>query len=668
MSHSSFTLRGPLPIPSQPVMHTVPPPLPPPTHIRELETGYDAGWRYANSSRATTHLPPLNSNSSLLGGHRRADVIPHSDSMDIDELDGRQNRTQSSHSSGAQIRVQPPPLTNEGFPNSISVLPTGAVLKGEQNFSLRSVKDSSNAYDQHLLSKIGNSLSPRNSISQGSDHRGSISTLTVPSISSRASSNLPSPGALDAGSILDLKWLPSPQADAVSPRSKSHWLDRFEGRSPSEDSNTPSAIFDHDGMREGGRRRYQGTTPSREDSISLPSHSHRGSYDLGVFSDYENESQADESARPRQFILREPTPPFRDGTKLGMKRRASSPPREPMGESLHLMTNNGDLSQRRTSGQPFANTLSVNTSYPSSRRALSASSSLSIRTSGSYSSTLSIGGSSMTSLSPYDRLSPGGLSSCSDLDVYHEKSILNTNPPASLVQALPRPINIPSSLEPPVIDSAGKVNLPNVFSVPRISHGSKISGLYICDCCPKKPKKFDNPEDLRSHEMEKQYSCQYCNNRFKNKNEAERHQNSLHLRRYSWSCAALPSFKAAFRASSSPSCQTSAGPSHDSCGYCGKEFSNFPRPDWDGRFEHLTTLHKFGECNNAKKFFRADHFRQHLKHSHAGSSGKWTNILENACMKEEQPPEPRDKARNVSGSQKSGPLPTDIIDEVIREE
>jgi hypothetical protein len=41
-----------------------------------------------------------------------------------------------------------------------------------------------------------------------------------------------------------------------------------------------------------------------------------------------------------------------------------------------------------------------------------------------------------------------------------------------------------------------------------------------------------------------------------------------------------------------------------------------------------------------KKFFRADHFRQHLKHSHQGTSGKWTNVLENACVKDE-PPEKR---------------------------
>lgn len=133
----------------------------------------------------------------------------------------------------------------------------------------------------------------------------------------------------------------------------------------------------------------------------------------------------------------------------------------------------------------------------------------------------------------------------------------------------------------------------------------------------------------RMHEAEKQYICQYCSNRFKNKNEAERHQNSLHLRKHSWSCAALRSPTAAFHASPSDS-------SFDLCGYCGEEF---PSPaDWEARNQHLTQLHKFGLCNQSKKFFRADHFRQHLKHSHDGTSGKWTNVLEAACMKDEPPP------------------------------
>lgn len=135
---------------------------------------------------------------------------------------------------------------------------------------------------------------------------------------------------------------------------------------------------------------------------------------------------------------------------------------------------------------------------------------------------------------------------------------------------------------------------------------------------------------------EKQYQCAYCHNRFKNKNEAERHEDSLHLRRHSWSCAAISGYEAAFHPSMSPNSQTTHGLATDTCGYCGEEFRNFPR-DWDGRIEHLTNVHRFGECNQTKKFFRADHFRQHLKHSHAGTSGKWTNMLENACMKDEPP-------------------------------
>lgn len=495
MSDLPFSSHGPLPILSRSTMNTAPPPLPPPPRIRDLEDGYDAGWLHANPGRSAAVLPPINPNSSLCGGHRRPESTPHSERMALDELEGRQSGVPLSRSPEAQIKIQPPPPTDEGFPNSMSINSAGPILKGERDFSLRSVKDSSNAYDQHLLSKIGNSLSPRGSISHGSDHRGSISALTVPS---RTSSNLPSPGPSE-GSTLDVKWYNSPQSGGVSPRSKMGWREYIEGRSPSVESNAPSSAMDYDSsyMREMGRRRYRGTTPSREDSISLPSRSNRGSYDQGVFSDIEGDFSTDDPLPPRQFVLREATPPYANGSKQGMKRRASSPPREPISDdrhTLHMATSNGDLSQRRTSGHPFTNNLSVNGGYAPSQRTLSAASSLSIRTSGSYSSALSIGGSSMTSLSPYDRPSPGGLSPSSDLDTYHEKSILNPSSPAGPVP--PRGLPGANTLEPPATDATGKMSMPPVLGVPK-PPAPKISGLFICDCCPKKPKKFDNPDDLR---------------------------------------------------------------------------------------------------------------------------------------------------------------------------
>lgn len=159
------------------------------------------------------------------------------------------------------------------------------------------------------------------------------------------------------------------------------------------------------------------------------------------------------------------------------------------------------------------------------------------------------------------------------------------------------------------------------------------------------PTKAEADRPNRTHELEKQYTCAFCPNRFKNKNEAERHQNSLHLRRHSWSCAALEGPHAAFHPS------TTHPGAADVCGYCGKEFAN--PPNWEERNDHLNHTHKFGECNQAKKFFRADHFRQHLKHSHAGSSGKWTNMLENACMKDEPPPSTNGRLQSRSSHSSS---------------
>ncbi|KAI1799736.1 hypothetical protein F4811DRAFT_76096 [Daldinia bambusicola] len=161
-------------------------------------------------------------------------------------------------------------------------------------------------------------------------------------------------------------------------------------------------------------------------------------------------------------------------------------------------------------------------------------------------------------------------------------------------------------------------------------------GYFLCECCPKKPKRFDTMEELSVHQAEKRYQCNFCGARFKTKNETERHESSLHVRRHAWSCSNLLSigYMNVFQES------TNLPGISDRCGYCGDEF---PRngegvpmyaneQDWEERFVHVKELHRFGECNSSKQFYRADHFRQHLKHSHAASLGRWTGAVESRCM------------------------------------
>ncbi|KAF4495517.1 zinc finger protein, partial [Fusarium agapanthi] len=218
--------------------------------------------------------------------------------------------------------------------------------------------------------------------------------------------------------------------------------------------------------------------------------------------------------------------------------------------------------------------------------------------------------------------SPGGISPTSCFSPYTAPISLDPNHQTSISGCKSiRPETTPDVSTVKIIE----IQMPNATEV------------FMCDCC-KKPKS--------DHKAEKQFECSFCGTRFKNKNEAKRHKDSLHVRRYSWSCSALSGYVQAFHDS------TKRPGEADICGYCGDEFprsgrgpgtgalngDNPPRhatgQDWDERTRHLEEIHKFRECNSSKKFFRADHFRQHVKHSHAGTRGMWTNMLENACMLE----------------------------------
>ncbi|KAJ8124751.1 hypothetical protein O1611_g8889 [Lasiodiplodia mahajangana] len=360
---------------------------------------------------------------------------------------------------------------------------------------------------------------------------------------------------------------------------------------------------------------------------------------MSIHSGYDNTEDTDfpmeETSGIRRLHIDDPHGRS-DHHGIGQKRRASSPPGGDSPPQGPLGLND---STRRRDG--------VGRGSPAPRLSLVPPSSLSSVSSagrsGSYVSTASLN-TSISSLNSFGGRSPSGLSSggLSPVDMM-------TNSPYTTPISLGHPPCGPFGRGPPqrnmVTESRQLASPRKVVEVPKAAMSKLQGGFYMCECCPKKPKKFETAEELSAHEAEKQYECSFCGNRFKNKNEAERHQNSLHVRRHSWSCSALlmSGFDRAFHES------TNRPGEADTCGYCGEEFvrssgaargRHATERDWDLRLKHLQEVHKFRECNSSKKFYRADHFRQHLKHSHAGTSGKWTNMLENACMLDEEPPQP----------------------------
>lgn len=123
----SFPPSGPVPIPTKSMSSFVPPPLPPPSRIADLEDGQDTAWFHANSQEpmAARKLAPISPSSSLFSGHHhhRPEASTRGDPMMLDDLEGRQSRIPAPRSPEAQIRIEPPPPMDDGFRNSVGTIP-----------------------------------------------------------------------------------------------------------------------------------------------------------------------------------------------------------------------------------------------------------------------------------------------------------------------------------------------------------------------------------------------------------------------------------------------------------------------------------------------------------------------------------------------------------------
>lgn len=104
--------------------------------------------------------------------------------------------------------------------------------------------------------------------------------------------------------------------------------------------------------------------------------------------------------------------------------------------------------------------------------------------------------------------------------------------------------------------------------------------------------------------------------------------NAIHLKSDYWSCKAFEDPLLAYHV------QPYHGGVWDVCGFCGGEFARENEmPDRDKLVAHVESVHRVGECDGNKKFYRADNFRQHLKNTHVALPGKWLKPLESACRR-----------------------------------
>lgn len=351
-------------------------------------------------------------------------------------------------------------------------------LTSERQLGQKALQNSSHAYDKQLLSKIGGPNTPTRTTAplppvgaQDSEthaplHKlnGQLKPLAVPD---RLRPNPDSPA---------LKW---PSSGAISPG--------YNGfRSPTFQS---TSLEPH-------RARFgsiSASGPPEEIQVQ-----HRGSYDQTVFS--EPEFGMEESGM-RELNIHDRSPAeseeYQLGPKGGLKRRASSSPSESSRDDRPTTSSHNDLYHRR-SQQMLVNRTSNATRFSINTGSLSSTGSISQRT-GSVGSSLGFptAASSITSYGGDQRPSPNALSAGGEGEIgpispYAGNRSLEPSPRASFSR--PQHQRGFSESENP---QHRKMSTDSVIHSRQNSIASRIPGAYICECCPKKPKKFDNEEELR---------------------------------------------------------------------------------------------------------------------------------------------------------------------------
>lgn len=182
--------------------------------------------------------------------------------------------------------------------------------------------------------------------------------------------------------------------------------------------------------------------------------------------------------------------------QAGQKRRASSPP----GDDIPLAS---DGLRSRERGL-------MSRGSPTPRLTVMAQGSISsvstASRSGSYVSNLTA--SSMTSMGSFGRrspngLSPGGLSPTDPSSPYAAPLSAATSPRSALSRSIAlqsphqRTLNEQTMMGQSSRGLASPRKLMEISKNPSSLIAAKMKGPYMCECCPKKPKKFDTEDELK---------------------------------------------------------------------------------------------------------------------------------------------------------------------------
>jgi hypothetical protein len=380
-------------------------------------------------------------------------------------------------------------------------IPFNFRLHGEVPLAQRNFDRSAHAYDQRLLSKIGKSNSPprhhRSGSNESSTHGHKLSLQTRdPKIQLLSANELPS-ALFDPVS----KWITSPVSAGVSPGSRPGWRDYNMGpRSPSIDSTANSLVLDPElfvQTRSAPVPSVGGGALGGEGTCSVVGRSCRPSYDPGSFTETESELVAgDDGSAFRRLNLSDPQEQQvgRRSSKQGMKRRAGSPP------SSDVARDDKSPSRGTTSADLFHHKLYTTTSarspvskYHQPKHGSVSSTASSVRHNSYASSlTLSVAGSSMTSISSFDRQSPLDPAAPA-LPAYVTSAQAISSPATSITPSRSQPAHSPLDTKP-TIRRLSTQSSPIDTKMPP---ATRVGNYFICDCCPKKPKKFEKEDDLR---------------------------------------------------------------------------------------------------------------------------------------------------------------------------